>query len=296
MSGQASDGISSLAGRVAIVTGAGGGICGAIARAFAAAGARVACLDLTPPDAVAEAIRTLGGTALALAADVSREPDTLQASASVVSAWGGVHVLVNGASPDDPSGTVLELPLAEWDRVFAVHVTGAYLMSRAVLPAMTAAGGGAIIHIASQLGSVGARGRPAYCAAKGALIQLARAMALDHASAGVRVNALSPGAVETRRMLLRHGSVEEARAYNAPLHPIGRLGQPEEVAHAALFLASDASSFMTGANLVVDGGYRRLTPASHATLCPGCRRSSRADRAYAMRRCPRCGKTGRDGR
>jgi NAD(P)-dependent dehydrogenase (short-subunit alcohol dehydrogenase family) len=128
-------------------------------------------------------------------------------------------------------------------------------MSRAVLPAMIAGGGGSIIHIASQMGHVGAPGRPSYCAAKGALIQLARAMALDHAKDNVRVNSLSPGAIETRRMLLRHGSMEEARTLNIPRHPIGRLGQPAEIASGALFLASDASSFMTGADLLIDGGY-----------------------------------------
>lgn len=250
--------MTALTGRVAVVTGAAGGIGEAIALAFAAAGARVACVDLMPPDAVADAIRSAGGTALALAADVSREADTRRAADAVMAAWGAVHVLVNGAAPNDPTGTVLELPPPEWDRVFAVQVTGAYLMSRAVLPAMIAAGSGAIIHIASQLGRVGAPGRPAYCAAKGALIQLARAMALDHAAAGVRVNALSPGAVETGRLVLRYGSMDAARAHSVPRHPIGRLGQPAEIAQAALFLASDASSFMTGADLVVDGGYTAI--------------------------------------
>ncbi len=102
------------------------------------------------------------------------------------------------------------------------------------------------MHIASQMGHVGAVGRPAYCAAKGALIQLAKAMALDHAPDNVRVNSLSPGAIETRRMLLRHGDLETARAYNVPKHALGRIGQPVEIARAALFLVSDASSFMTG--------------------------------------------------
>ena len=235
-----------LDGQVAVVTGAGGGIGAAICAAFAAAGALVVGIDLQAPEGVAE---------LALAADVSSEAETLAAVGAVVARWGAVRVLVNGAAPYDPAGTVLELPPVEWERVFAVQVRGAYLMSRAVLPSMIGAGGGSIIHIASQMGRVGSPGRPAYCAAKGALIQLAKVMALDHAAQGVRVNALSPGAVETGRMLYRHGTMEAARAASVPLHPIGRLGRPEEIGEAALFLASGASSFMTGADLVVDGGY-----------------------------------------
>ena len=128
-------------------------------------------------------------------------------------------------------------------------------MSRAVLPIMIAGGGGSIIHVASQLGRVGTPGRPAYCATKGALIQLARAMAADHAAQNVRVNSLSPGAVETDRLVRRLGSMEAARHVLGPKHLVGRLGQPDEIARAALFLASDASSFVTGADLLVDGGY-----------------------------------------
>lgn len=247
-----------LQGRVAVVTGAAGGIGGAIAMAFAQSGARVACIDLEPPLAQVEAMLAAGYEAIGLGADVSVEADTLRVVRVVTDQWGGVQILVNGASPDDPTGTVLELAPADWAQVFAVHVTGAYLMSRAVLPSMIAGGGGSIIHIASQMGRVGAPGRPAYCAAKGALIQLSKAMALDHAVQGVRVNALSPGATETRRMLMRHGTMEAARAASVPKHPIGRLGQPEEIAQAALFLASDASSFVTGSDLVVDGGYTAI--------------------------------------
>lgn len=241
-----------LSGRVAVITGAAGGIGAAIARCFAAEGARVACLDLVAADTLAEEI---GDAAMALAVDVADEAATLDAVDRVVASWGPVGILVHGAAPNDPVGTVLELPPAEWARVFAVQVTGAYLMSRAVLPSMIAAGRGSIIHVASQMGRVGSPGRPAYCAAKGALIQLAKVMALDHAAQGIRVNALSPGAVETGRMLFRHATMEAARVASVPKHPIGRLGQPEEIAAAALFLASDASSFMTGADLLVDGGY-----------------------------------------
>jgi NAD(P)-dependent dehydrogenase (short-subunit alcohol dehydrogenase family) len=115
--------------------------------------------------------------------------------------------------------------------------------------------GGNIIHIASQLGRVAAANRAPYCASKGAIIQLAKAMATDHAAQNVRVNALSPGAVETRRLVLRFGDMKTARRVSGPKHLLNRLGQPEEIAQAALFLASDAASFMTGADMLVDGGY-----------------------------------------
>jgi NAD(P)-dependent dehydrogenase (short-subunit alcohol dehydrogenase family) len=122
---------------------------------------------------------------------------------------------------------------------------------------MIAAGGGSIIHIASQLGTVGTPGRVAYCSTKGALITMAKAMAADHAAQGIRVNTLSPGAVETERML-RYGSMEKARAALGPKHLLQRLAQPDEIAQAALFLAPDASSFMTGSDLRVDGGYNAV--------------------------------------
>ena len=249
------DAAFSLSGKIAVVTGAGGGIGGAIARAFGEAGAKVACLDLQAPEPVAATIRENGGEAIALSCDVTDEGRTLAIGREIAGTWGGAHILVNGASNDDPSGTVLDIGLADWNRLFAVQVTGAYLMSRAILPLIAASGGGSVIHIASQLGHVGAARRPGYCAAKGALLQLAKAMAIDHAADGIRVNSLSPGAIETGRMILRHGDMETARAYNAPKHVLGRIGQPVEIARGALFLASDASSFMTGADLLVDGGY-----------------------------------------
>ena len=126
--------MGALSGKTAIISGAAGGIGGAIAALFAREGARVACVDLAPPTATVAAIQGAGGQAMALTADVSREADTLAAVQAVVAAWGPVHVLVNGASPDDPTGTILDLAPQDWDRVFAVHVTGAYLMSRAALP------------------------------------------------------------------------------------------------------------------------------------------------------------------
>jgi NAD(P)-dependent dehydrogenase (short-subunit alcohol dehydrogenase family) len=247
----------SLTGKSAIVTGAGNGIGRAIALAFAQAGAAVTCmdLDLASANATANEVVTGGGQAAGIAGDVSRESDTLAVAAAAREAFGPARILVNGAAGYDPNGSVLDIGPDDWDRVFAVHVRGAYLMSRAVLRDMIAAGGGSIIHIASQLGRVGAPGRPAYCAAKGALIQLAKAMAADHAAHNIRVNTLSPGAVETQRLIARYGDMEQARRIAGPKHLAGRLGQPDEIARAALFLASGAASFMTGADLLVDGGY-----------------------------------------
>ena len=246
-----------LAGKIAVVTGAGNGIGRAIALAFAGAGASVACFDLKAKDAdsTAREITTSGGRALNIAGDVSVEAEARAVADLTHSAWGAIHILVNAAAGHDPNGTILELSPADWDRVFAVNVRGAYLMSRAVLPHMIAGGGGCIIHIASQLGRVGAPGRPAYCASKGALIQLAKAMAADHAAQNIRVNALSPGAVETQRLVRRFGNMDTARRLSGPKHLVGRLGQPDEIAIAAVFLASDAASFMTGADLLIDGGY-----------------------------------------
>ena len=241
----------SLKGKGAIVTGAGGGIGGAIARIFADAGARVACVDLDTKKIAA------GGALLPIACDVSSETDTRRAVEQAVKAFGRLDVLVNGAAVTDPSATVVELDLAAWNRIFSVNVAGAFLMSRWAVPHMAAAGGGSIIHIASQLGTVGTAGRVAYCSTKGALITMAKAMAVDHAHQRIRVNTLSPGATETERML-RFGSMEKAREVLGPKHLLNRLAHPDEIAAGALFLASDASSFMTGADLRVDGGYNAV--------------------------------------
>lgn len=246
-----------LAAKTAIVTGAGSGIGRAIATLFASAGAAVLCADInfTKAEDTAQTIARAGGRALAQRCDVSLEADARAAAAAAQSAFGRIDILVNAAATDDPNGTVIDIEPAVWRQVFDVNVMGAYLMSRAVLPTMVAAGGGNIIHIASQLGRVAAPARAAYCASKGAIIQLAKAMAVDHAAQNIRVNSLSPGAIETQRLVLRFGDMETARRVAGPKHLLNRLGHPDEIAQSALFLAGDAASFMTGADMLVDGGY-----------------------------------------
>ena len=246
-----------LGGKAALVSGAAGGIGRAISVAFAEAGAAVMCSDIDETGAAetARLITTTGGRAAAQRCDVAGERDATAAVVAVRDAFGRLDILVSGAAPHDAGGTVVETDLAEWERVVAVNLTGAFLLCRAALPLMIAGGGGSIILIASQLGRVGSAGRAAYCATKGALIQLAKVMAIDHAEQNIRVNSLSPGAAETERLTRRYGSFEAARQVMAPKHLLGRLGQPSEIATAAVFLASSDASFVTGSDLLVDGGY-----------------------------------------
>lgn len=244
--------------RVAVVTGGAGGICSAICRAYANVGARVAVLDFDAQgaEALAAEIRTAGGEAIGLGCDVGSEAATLEAAQAVQSRLGAPTVLLNGAAPLDRTGTVLEIDPAEWNRVIGVALTGAYLVSRAVLPAMIEAGGGSVIHLASMHGSVGRPGRVTYTTAKAGLVMMAKTMALDHAHQNIRVNTLSPGAVATRRITFRYGDDAPQKLKEvADKYLMKRFADPDEMVGAALFLASDASSYMTGSDLLVDGGY-----------------------------------------
>jgi NAD(P)-dependent dehydrogenase (short-subunit alcohol dehydrogenase family) len=243
----------SLEGKVALVTGAAGGIGAAIVALFRTAGARVLALDINA-DALSRAFADTESVKTRCC-DATREEDVQAAVTAAASMFSRIDILVNGVACDEPSGTVVELSPAVWDRTFAANVRSAFLMSRAVVPVMARSGGGSIIHIASQLGRVGTARRPAYCATKGALIQLAKAMAIDHAAERIRVNALSPGAVATGRLARRYGDLQAASAALAGLHLLGRLAEPKEIACAALFLASDQASFITGSDFLVDGGY-----------------------------------------
>ena len=241
-----------LDAKVAIVTGAAGGIGGAICRRFLAEGARVAALDINP-DPLQPLVAESSGHCLVRICDVSSESDIEDAVAQTVDEFGGLDVIVNNAVYDLPLQPLTEVSLADWRRTWAVNVDGPFLLSRAAIPHMADRGGGSIIHIASQLARAAKPNRPWYCSQKGALISLARAMALDHASQGIRVNTVSPGPVETDRFFRNFPTKAIARE-NADTM-LGRAGQPEEIAAGVLFLASDESSYMTGADLLIDGGY-----------------------------------------
>jgi NAD(P)-dependent dehydrogenase (short-subunit alcohol dehydrogenase family) len=243
-----------LDGRVILVTGAATGIGREIVRRSATEGARVACVDIELEGAQAAA-REIGVDGLGIAADVADDDSARAAIARTVEAFGGLHGLVNSAAAPSVAGTVGELDPADWSRELAVSLTGAFLMSKYAVPEIARTGGGSIVHVASQLAHVAVAGGASYCVAKAGLVQLARVMALDHAGQGIRVNSLSPGAVATERLTRAHGSLDLARTALAPKHPIGRIAEPEEIASAAIFLLSDESSFMTGADLLVDGGY-----------------------------------------
>jgi NAD(P)-dependent dehydrogenase (short-subunit alcohol dehydrogenase family) len=246
-----------LEGDVAFITASGGAIAGATAVRFASEGAAVACVDIDGPaaEATARRIRSAGGRAIAIPCDVADEAAVKDAVARAIGEFGKLTLVMNAAAVSEQNGDVVELPTADWQRSIAVNLTSYFLVCKYTVPHLRRAGGGSIINIASQLGSVVVRARPAYVTTKAAIIQLSKSMAVDFAKDNIRVNSLSPGAIETNRLLYRWKTMEAARAAMAPLHPIGRLGQPEEIADAALFLASRESRFMTGSDLVVDGAY-----------------------------------------
>ena len=243
-----------LDGRVALITGAARGIGYAITARFVEEGAIVAICDRDGA-AARNAADALGPAAVGLTLDVTQPTSIKQALAAVLQHLGPPDVLVNNAAAMTPAGTVVDIDVDDWDMAIAVNLTGAFRVSRAVIPHMRALGRGAIINVASALGSVAVEEAPAYCASKGGLLQLTRAMALDHAKDGIRVNALSPGTVRTERLADLYGSMDAAAEQLARSHPIGRVARPTEIAAAAAFLASDDASFMTGADMIVDGGY-----------------------------------------
>ncbi|MEA2975979.1 MAG: hypothetical protein QOF19_1499 [Alphaproteobacteria bacterium] len=246
-----------LQGRVALVTGGGGEIGGAFARRFAAEGAAVVVSDIRGESAerVAKDIAAAGGRATSLEADVSVALDAQRSIACAIATFGKLTTLVNVAAAVTPDGTVETLTLEQWNQALAVNLTGAFLTAKYAVPEIRKAGGGAIVNIASQLGQIGVPLRAPYSTSKAALIHFTKCLAVDHAQDGIRANSLSPGGVDTERTVRRWGSREAANKARGPYHLLGRTGRVEEIAAGALFLASDESSFMTGADLLLDGGY-----------------------------------------
>ena len=250
--------MNQLAGKVAIITGGASGIGRATALLFAREGAAVVITDVNRAsgEAVAAEVTNGGGQAGFEAGDVTRAVDCQRVVERAVRDFGGIHVLFNNAGIIRRA-SVVELSEADWDRVMAVNVKAIFLMSRLAIPIMEKAGGGSIINMASGWGLAGGPRAAVYCASKGAVVLLTKAMAIDHGPQKIRVNCICPGDTDTA--MLRNeadqlGESDDRFLAEATRRPLGRIGKPEEIAQAALYLASDAASFVTGTALVVDGG------------------------------------------
>jgi NAD(P)-dependent dehydrogenase (short-subunit alcohol dehydrogenase family) len=245
-----------LKGKIGIVTGAGSGIGRACAEALVREGAQVALVGRRK-DRVEVVARELGDRAFAIAGDVSANDDLRRLLDQTVGRFGGLNFLLNNAGVLH-TGNAEQITEEQWDHTFNVNVRAVWLLSRAVLPRMRNAGGGSIINIASTLGLVGARNRAAYAPSKGAVVLLTKSMAVDYGHENIRVNAICPSFVEselTAAVMAHTADPVAARRERTAAHPIGRLGQPQDIAGLAVYLASDESSWMTGAILPVDGGY-----------------------------------------
>ena len=245
-----------LEGKVAVVTGGGGGLGSLAARAFAAAGADVVVVGRTAAslEAAADAVRSSGRRAAAIVADVTRSTDVNRMVERAVGEFGRIDILLNNAGVTSPK-TVVELTDEDWHRIMDTSATGAFYCARAVAPAMMRQRDGAIISMGSILSARGMAHRTAYSAAKAAVANFTRALALELGPHGIRVNAIAPTVIVTdlNRALVR----TQAQLYQAVLDrtPLGRLGEPEDIAGALVFLASPAARFVTGQTLFVDGGF-----------------------------------------
>jgi NAD(P)-dependent dehydrogenase (short-subunit alcohol dehydrogenase family) len=247
-----------LTGKVAVVTGAASGIGQGIARRLAEAGAFVALLDIDEVrgEATAAELREISGASLFYKCDVTKACDCERVSSAVYGDWGRIDILVNNAGVVRRKN-VVDLTEDDWDLVIDVNLKGVYLVSKHIIPYMRNGGGGSIINIGSGWSLKGGPDAVAYCASKGGVANLTRAMAIDHGPEGIRVNCICPGDTDTE--LLRSEAVQlgadmDEFMREAAARPIKRVGRPEDIANAALFFASDMSSWVTGAALVVDGG------------------------------------------
>ena len=244
-----------LQDKVALITGAGSGIGRASAERFAAEGAQVAVVDLKGAGDTVAAIEAAGGEAIALTTDVADEDAVAAMAEIVLERFGRVDVLMNNAGILDDYLPAADTPTAVWDRVLGVNLFAQFFTSRALLPQMVERGDGAIINVASTAGLNGGNGGAAYTTSKHAIIGFTRQLCFDYARQGIRCNAICPGAVETGMTKEIFASPDAAVMAAVESAPIGRWAQPDELANAALFLASDEASFVNGAVYVVDGGF-----------------------------------------
>jgi NAD(P)-dependent dehydrogenase (short-subunit alcohol dehydrogenase family) len=250
--------MGSLAGKRALITGGASGIGRAMALLFAREGAAVAIADLDEAggEDVVQMIEDGGGQAIFVLCNVTQAQDCQRAVGFTVEELGGLDILINNAGLIRRA-TVLDTTEEEWDRVMAVNVKSIFLFSKYAVPVMAQAGGGVIINTASGWGLVGGRRAVSYCASKGAVVNMTRAMALDHGEQNIRVNCICPGDTDTpmlRDEARQLGEADERFLEDAAQRPLRRIGRPEDIAQAALYLASDGASFVTGTALVVDGG------------------------------------------
>ncbi len=245
-----------MAGRVAVIAGGGGEIGGAIARRYCAEGASALVCDISQEkaDLVAKEINALGGKAVGLKVDVSSEADCENAGRFALETFGTVTDLVNASATLSPDGNVETLSVAAWRSALDVNFTGVFLMCKYVLGHIRAAGGGSVVNIASSHGHFGLPGRSAYCSTKAALMHFTRVLAIDYGPHNIRANTISPGPIDTARSLRRFGTRENSNKVRGRGQVLGRTGTVEEVAAAAVFLASNEASFITGTDLLVDGG------------------------------------------
>jgi NAD(P)-dependent dehydrogenase (short-subunit alcohol dehydrogenase family) len=248
-----------VAGKVVVVTGGASGIGAESARALAREGAKVLLTDRNPDGAaaVADEIASLGGTARFVRHEVASEAGWQAVRDVALEAFGRIDVLVNNAGIGG-GGPLFEMTLADWRGVQDVNLDGVFLGIRHIGPEMAKTGGGSIVNLSSILGKVGQAGAAAYCASKGGVALLTKAAALELAPLGIRVNSVHPGYIETplvTNALHQAENGNELRTILIARHALGRLGVPKEIAEGIVFLASDESSFMTGAELVIDGGY-----------------------------------------
>jgi len=249
--------VTRLVGKVALITGGGTGIGRSTALVFAREGAKVVVVGrrLEKLQEVVAEIKTAGGEAVAVTCDVSRAADVQSAVAKVVEAFGKLNVLVNNAGILSVS-TIEEIPEEDWDRLIDANLKGPFLMCRAALPEFRKAGGGSIVNVGSVLGLVAMKKRAAYCASKGGVTLLTKAIAVDHGHENIRANCICPSIVETDLVSQLFNTPDGDRVKRERLAtiPLGRMGKPNDIAELAVYLASDESSWLTGAAIPLDGG------------------------------------------